>query len=136
MSTQTKTETTSIKGADEFAARARELGLKVEVKQTRTEAVYYRDGGLMLPAVTAISVIVSLPVPEELDNTALGLIERSTQLHSCWSKSDRPRARGRWTLANYSTLGGHEDMHVLHKAYRRLESMAEDLKRLRKLVQG
>lgn len=139
MSTQaqaTKVESTGIKGADEFIAKAKELGLTVEVKSVRTEPTYYRDGSVMLPGNLSVSVAVEMPVPEELNDTALGLVERCTRLTSYWNKRDTPRARGRWTLASYSYLGGHEDLHVMHKAYTRLDIMSGDLTRLRKLVQG
>lgn len=136
MSTQVQTETTGVKGADEFVARARELGLTVKVKSVRSEATYYRDGSVMLPAVLSISVAVTLPVPSELDNTALGMVERCTSLTSYWSKRDAPRARGRWVLANYSTLGWHKDLHVMRRLDAYLNGMATDLQNLRKLVQG
>lgn len=139
MSTQqaAKVETTGIKDADAFITEARKLGLDVEIKLTNSEAVYYRDGvTVMLPEVLSVMVMVSMPVPAELNDTALGLAERSTILTSCWSKRKEPRARGRWVLANYSTLGGHEDLHVKRRVYTRLEIMADNLKRLRKLVEG
>lgn len=139
MSTQTqatKVESTGIKGADEFLAKAKELGLKTEVKVVTTEPTYYSNGDVMLPANLSVCVIVELPVPEELNDSALGMVERCTRLTSYWNKRDAPRARGRWTLASYSYLGGHDDLHVMHKAYTRLDGMAADLERLKKLVHG
>lgn len=136
MSTKTQVETTGIKSADEFAAEARKLGLNVEVKATNSEIVYYRDGSVMLPAILGVYVIVTIPVPAELDGTALGLIERNTRLTSYWSKRDAPRARGRWVLGSYSTLGGHKDLHVMSRLNVHLTSMASDLQGIRKLVQG
>lgn len=136
----TQTQTTEVKScgirvADEFAAEARELGLVVETKSTRSEAVYYHDGSVMLPARLSVTVTVTIPVPEKFATSALGMIERATRLDVCFSKSDAPRARGRWVLANYSTLGGHEDLHVKHKAHSRLQHMASDLKSLQKLAE-
>jgi hypothetical protein len=90
----------------------------------------------MLPAVLTVKVEVSIPVPEELNGTALGMMERANVLTSYWNKQDKPRARGRWVLANHSTFGSHEDMHVMSRMNLRLETMANDLKSLRKLVQG
>jgi hypothetical protein len=131
----TEVESTGIKGADEFIAKAKELGLTVEVRSVRTEPTYYRDGSVMLPANLSVSVAVEVPVPEELNDTALGLVERSVRLYSFWNKRDAPNSRGRWTLASYSYLGGHEDMHVLRKAYAKLDYMAVNLAGLRKLAQ-
>lgn len=136
MSTKMQVQTTGVKGADEFAAKATELGLTAEVRSTRSEATYYNDGTIMLPAVLSIVVTVTLPVPAELDGTALGMVERCTTLTSCWSKRDTPRARGRWVLANYSTLGGHKDLHVMSRLDTYLSGMATDLRNLRKLVEG
>lgn len=143
MSTQTQATTTltadqssGVKGADEFAAKARKLGLIVEIKTTVSDAVYYDSGEVMLPKVLSVMVRVEIPTPDEFQGTACGLHERCTSLTMCWSKRDTPRARGRWTMGNYSTLGGHEDLHVLHKADRKLAYMAEDMERLRRLAQG
>lgn len=139
MSTQahaTEQGSTGIKGADEFIAKARELGLTVEVKSVRTEPTYYSDGSIMLSGNLSVSVTVELSIPEELNGTALGVVERSTRLTSYWNRRDTPRSRGRWTLASYSYLGGHDDLHVMHKAYSRLDHMAADLERLRKLIHG
>lgn len=139
MSTQgqsTEVESTGIKGADEFIAKAKELDLKVEVKSVRTKPTYYRDGSVMLPANLSVSVVVEIPVPEELNNTYLGMVERCVRLTSFWNKRDTPRSRGRWTLASYSYMGGHEDMHVMRKAFDRLDYMAVNLAGLRKLAQG
>lgn len=136
MSTQTQVQTTGVKGADEFAAKATELGLTVEVKATNSEVVYYKDGSVMLPAVLGVYVIVTLPVPAKLNGTALGALERCTRLTSYWSKRDTPRSRGRWVLASYSSLGGHKDLHVMRRLDTYLTSMATDLQRLQKLVQG
>lgn len=136
MSTQTPVTTTGIAGADKFAAQARELGLTVEVRTTDSKAVYFDDGTVMLPAVFSVFVAVSLPVPAELDGTALGMVERCTTLTSCWSKRDTPRSRGRWVLANYSILGGHEDLHVMSRLDSYLQGMATSLRNLQKLVEG
>lgn len=143
MSTQEQTTTTvpagescGIKGADEFAAKARALGLAVEVKTTKSDAVYYDSSGeVMLPAVLSVMVLVEIPTPDEFQGTACGLYERCTSLTMAWSKRDTPRARGRWTMGNYSILGGHEDLHVMHKADRKLASMKDDMERLRRLAQ-
>lgn len=136
MNTEIEVETTGIKGADEFIAKARELGLTVEVKSVRTEPTYYRDGSVMLSGNLSVSVMVELPVPEELNDTSLGLIERCTKLTSFWNKRDTPRSRGRWTLASYSHMGGHDDLHVLHKVYTYLDIMACNLARLHNLVES
>lgn len=136
MSTQEKTETTGIKGADEFAAKALELGLTVTIKTTMSEAAYYSDGNLMLPAVLSVAVMVEIPVPEELNGSYLAMMQRCVSLTSYWSKRDKPRARGRWVLANYSHLGGHEDMHVTRRMHARLATMAASLESLKRLVEG
>lgn len=128
-------QSSGIKGADEFAAKARKLGLTVEVKTTKSDAVYYGNGEVMLPATLGVMVRVEIPTPEEFNGTACGLHERCTSLTMAWSKRDTPRARGRWTMGNYSILGGHEDLHVLHKADRKLASMKDDMERLRRLAQ-
>jgi hypothetical protein len=130
----TKAILTGIKGADDFATEAEKLGLTVTIRTINTEATYYKDGDVMLPASLSVSVTVTLPVPEELNGTALGLVERCTSLTSYWNKRDTPRSRGRWTLANYSTLGGHKDMHVMTRMYSYLQGMADDLERLRRFT--
>jgi hypothetical protein len=139
MSTQTAaTETvksSGIKDADEFAAQARELGLDVKVKITNSEPVYFRDGKEMLPAVLNVCVVVNIPVPESVNDTALGLAERCNTLYSYWTKRQSPRARGRWVQGSHSTLGHSEDMHVKHRVVTRLEGMARDLQMLQKLAQ-
>lgn len=138
MSTQTEVQSTSessgIAGADEFATRARALGLNAEVKRTRVEAATDGDGNVMLPAVLAVSVIVKMTVPETMQANVLALMERHTTLTSYWTLKDKPRARGRWVQASYSTLGGHEDLHVMHRAYAKLELMASDMERLQRLA--
>lgn len=138
MSTETQAtavKTTGIPDADAFMARAKELGLNAKFEVTNSEAVYDGNGSVMLPAVLSVSVTVSIPVPEELSSTHLGMVERCNTLTGMWTKRLTPRSRGRWTSANHSTLGGHEDLHVKHRMYTRLDGMADDLKRLLKLVQ-
>lgn len=134
MNTQTSREATGITGADEFVTKARELGLTVEVHAVDSEAVFHGDGSVMLPSVLSVVVSVKIPVPSELDGTVLGLVERHTTLVSCWSKRDVPRSRGRWVSANYSTLGGHEDLHVMRRLDPYLNVMVTDMQNLNKLV--
>ncbi len=138
MSTQaiaTEVKTTGIKDADEFVSKAREMGLIVEIGFTNSEAVYFSDGRLMLPEVLTVGVTVTIPVPEELDGSYLAMMQRCNTLRSYWTKRRAPRARGRWVQGNHSTLGGHEDLHVKHRVYTRLSSMAAELQSLQKLAQ-
>jgi hypothetical protein len=128
-------KSSGIKDADEFAALARELGLLVEVRITDSEPVYFSDGREMLPAVLNVCVVVNIPVPESVNDTALGLAERCNTLYSYWTKRRTPRSRGRWVQGSHSTLGHSEDMHVKHRVITRLHGMASDLKTLQKLAQ-
>lgn len=137
MSTQataTEVKTTGIKDADEFVAKAKELGLTVEIGFTNSEAIYFSDGRLMLPEVLTVSVTVTIPVPDELDGSYLAMMQRCNTLRSYWTKRKAPRARGRWVQGNHSTLGGHEDLHVKHRVYSRLASMKAELESLEKLA--
>jgi hypothetical protein len=136
MNTRSQTETTGITDADAFVTAARELGLNAEFRGVKSDVAYYSDGGVMLPEILCVTVIVSIPVPGELDGTYLGMTERHTRLTGSWTLKDTPRSRGRWTLSNYSYLGGHEDLHVKHRMYTRLQVMADRLTSLQRLVQG
>lgn len=130
----TTVESTGIKGADEFRAAAEKLGLTVNVKISENEPVLYNDGTVMRPACTMVMVIVEIPVPESLATSALALTERATTLHVCWKRDHNGRARGRWILGNYSTLGGHDDMHTLKRCHVYLGIMSENLQTLKRYV--
>lgn len=120
-------ESTGIKGADEFISRAHELGLTTKINVITNDPVYYQDGEtVMLPGSTSVSVQVRIPVPKSLGNTALTMIDRNTVLISCWARRHDGRARGRWTMGNYSTLGGHDDMHTFKRCGFYLELMASN----------
>lgn len=134
MSTVDEQTSTGIKGADEFRAAAQKLGLTVETKVTTSEPVLFEDGREMLPGSTNVMLTVSLPVPESLGNNMLTVTERATALRVCWKRDHNGRARGRWILGNYSTLGGHTDMHMLRTCHTYLNIMAGDLRNLERLA--
>lgn len=127
-------ERTGIKAADEFRDAAGALGLTVEVKSKDNDPVLFDDGREMLPGCTTVTVTVSIPVPESLHASALALYERTTTLAVCFKRDHNGRARGRWILGNYSTLGGHDDMHTLKRCHVYLGIMGEALSTLKRYV--
>ena len=131
-----KQESTGIKGADDFRAAAQALDLIVETRIVNSEAVYFKHNGeVMIPASKNVMLTVTIPVPEELGNNALTLEERSVLLSVCWKLDLNGRARGRWILGNYRTLGYTEDMHMLKRCYSRLELMNRSLQQLRRFAE-
>lgn len=128
-------QSTGIKGADEFRAEAQKLGLNVETRVTEADAVVgERSGQVILPACTNVMLTVTIPVPVSLGNNALTLEERNTELRVCWKRDHNGRARGRWILGNYSTLGGHQDMHMLTRCRTYLDIMAHSAAQLRRFA--
>lgn len=128
------TKSTGVKSADEFIHEAESHGLKVEVRVTDTPAEKLTDT-LTLPAIRSIMAIVTIPVPDGINqNSVLALEERNRRLLMFWSKRDTPRSRGRWTGGNYSALGIHEDLHVYSRGHVKLSMMISDLRNLRKLA--
>lgn len=131
---------TGIPTADNFIATARSKGLDVAVQSHTAEPLLNEEGRVVEPACTAYGVTVTIPVPETIRGS-LGLSvltqqERTTTLVVCFSQRHDGRARGRWTSGNYSTLGGHDDMHTLRRCYVYLDIMASAANQMRRFAEA
>lgn len=117
---------TGIRGADDFIAEARGLGLSASATNITTPATLFSHGGVMLPEQLVVHVRITIPVPESVSTSALALFERANVLNVYWSLYQTPRHRGRWISGNHSMLGGHEDMHTLKRCRQSLGYMARN----------
>lgn len=118
---------TGVKPADEFVAMAREFSLKVDV-----EVQQHPNETAPQLGYTLVSVTVTIPIPEGLTGDLTGIFERAERLHVIWTKFHKQSSRGRFISASHYTIGGHEDLHVLRRATRKVELMHVSAQRLQR----
>lgn len=125
---------TGIIAASSLIKTIRELGLTVTVKARNNDAVRLDDGRVVAPGVRTVMISVDIPVPSSLAESQLTLVERCTRLTIVYSRRLDGRARGRWIMGNYSTLGDHSDMHTLRRCHFYLKIMAANAAHLARLA--
>lgn len=127
-------ERTNLPNADRLIAYAREQGLDVSTTMHIEPAKPYGTTR-MLPSHTSVAVRISLPCPEPLAHTALGLHIRTELLVAFFIKSGRKGSRPNFTGAERSSLSFRRQVRTLHRVFWEAEWMGGDARRYQRLAE-